>query len=361
MGIARRWARTAFGVGVGAATVPLEMLVVLPASLGIATRPARALTDLALRRIGVSVDYPPGRAVRFLAVRWVVGLLGGAVLFLLALGAGTAVRVVWGWARGEEPDGIAPAAWIIAYFTVVGLVLLFAGLQGLAGVLSAERWLARNLLGPTRRDRFEQRISALAASRAATVAAVDEERRRIERDLHDGVQQRLVALGLLLGRSRRARAPEKADELLRQAHDEAQRALEELREVAWRIYPTMLDEHGLPAALEAVAERSALPLRLEYDVAAPLGRAVETAVYFVVREAVTNAVKHSGASAIAVLVGCTAGAVTVTVRDDGTGGADPAGGGLTGLARRVAALDGRLQVDSPPGGPTVVRAELPCA
>jgi signal transduction histidine kinase len=190
---------------------------------------------------------------------------------------------------------------------------------------------------------------------------VDAERRRIERDLHDGVQQRLVALGVLLGRARRN--PDAAADLLAQAHEESRHVLEDLREVAWRVYPAALDSLGLAEALEAVADRSAVPVRLRCELPhAPPG--VATAVYFLVCEAVTNAAKHSGATMIRVDVTRedspgTGGAVRVEVADDGAGGADPAGGGLAGLSRRVLALDGGFAVSSPVGGPTVITARIP--
>jgi len=130
--------------------------------------------------------------------------------------------------------------------------------------------------------------------------------------------------------------------------------------VAWRVYPAALDSLGLREALEAVAERAGMPVRLTYRVPGPLPKPVQTAAYFVVCEAVTNAVKHAGAEHITVDVAQEGKVVRVRVRDDGKGGADPLGGGLSGLALRVAALDGRLTVDSPPGGPTVIGAELPC-
>ncbi|WP_308288455.1 sensor histidine kinase [Streptomyces macrolidinus] len=191
--------------------------------------------------------------------------------------------------------------------------------------------------------------------------AIDTERRRIERDLHDGIQQRLVALGMLLGRVRRGRSPEQADALLRQAHQEAQDMLAELREVTWRIYPSALDSLGLKEALAGVSERSGIPVRTEFEADAELPQPVKVAAYFMVSESVTNAVKHSRATAVFVRVVLRGGMLAVRVQDNGRGGADPSGSGLSGLRSRVAALDGALHVDSPDGGPTTVTAELPCA
>lgn len=251
---------------------------------------------------------------------------------------------------------MSPTPWIVAYVVVGGVVLVFLNLQGLVGMVVLERRVAGWSLGPSRRELLERRIGELAASRAGVVEVVDQERRRIERDLHDGVQQRLVALGVLLGRARR----QGDSELLRQAHREAREVLRDLREVAWRVYPAALDTVGLRDALAAVVERSGVPVRLVYEVEGRLPRPVETAVYFVVCEAVTNAAKHSGAVSVSVEVMAAGSGVRVRVCDDGCGGADVSGGGLSGLARRVAALDGRFSVSSPVGGPTVVVAELPC-
>jgi signal transduction histidine kinase len=257
-------------------------------------------------------------------------------------------------------DGIPPSGWLIAYVAVAGMVLSFLAVQGLVGVVALEQLVARRCLGPSARELYEHRIAQLATSRAAVVDAVDDERRRIERDLHDAVQQRLVALGMLIGRARRAGDGPRARDLLRQAQEESQRALDDLRDVAWRIYPAALDEAGLQVALENVAERADLPVEIDCDLVARVGHAVETAAYFVVCEAVTNAAKHSGAGRVGVRVEERGTMIHVRIEDDGVGRADPQGGRLSGLARRVAALDGSFTVDSPPGGPTVVTAELPC-
>ena len=226
-----------------------------------------------------------------------------------------------------------------------------SALQGLVSLGAFDARLARENFGPSERELMQQRIDELAASRAAVLQAVDTERRRIERDLHDGVQQRLVALAMLLGRARRGRTPEQADSLLEQAHRESQEVVTELREVAWRVYPTALDNLGLQEALAGVSERCSIPIRMDFTLSDPLPASVETAAYFVVSEAVTNAAKYSAATEILVSVRAYGPVLVVRVEDNGVGGADPAGSGLTGLHSRVGALDGRLHVHSPAGGP----------
>uniref|UniRef100_UPI001A95567F sensor histidine kinase n=1 Tax=Actinomadura roseirufa TaxID=2094049 RepID=UPI001A95567F len=333
----------------------------------IVARGARWLTELERRRLAVFLgehgpaEYGPPRAVAYLVLRVPAGLLGGVILLLIAYGAVSAAMLAtsW-WITGDYLHGIPPSWGIVLYTAIAGLVLLFLAVQGLAGVVALERSVARRCLGPSPLEEYERRIAQLSVTRAQVVDAVDDERRRIERDLHDGVQQRLVALGMLIGRARRAEDAARAADLLGQAHEESRRALEDLREVSWRVYPAALDGEGLRAALETVAERSPLPVTIGYDVPARPPHAVETAAYFVICEAVTNAAKHSGARRVRVRVAAHGTMLRVRIEDDGSGGADPDGGGLAGLARRVAALDGGFGVSSPPGGPTVVEADLPC-
>jgi signal transduction histidine kinase len=190
------------------------------------------------------------------------------------------------------------------------------------------------------------------------------ERRRLERDLHDGAQQRLVALSLQLGLAQRRLQDgddRSAGALLDAARDELGRALEELRELARGIHPAVLTDRGLEAAIEALAERAALPVSLGEMPAERLPPPVEAAAYFVVAEALTNVTKYAKASQAEVRIARNGGYAVVEVHDDGVGGADPATGtGLRGLADRLAALDGRLEVHSPPGEGTTVRAEVPC-
>jgi signal transduction histidine kinase len=208
------------------------------------------------------------------------------------------------------------------------------------------------------------RLEELRASRARIVEAAQAERRRIERDLHDGTQQRLVSVAMTLGlaESRLERDPAAVKPLLDQARGQLTDALGELRELAQGIHPGILTERGLPAALEELAYGARLPLELDVALPERLPDRVEAAAYFVVSEALTNVAKHAAASAVRVRVQRHGGRALVEVADDGVGGADRGQGtGLRGLADRVDALGGRLDVESPPGRGTIVHAEIPCA
>ncbi|MGH3039793.1 MAG: sensor histidine kinase, partial [Gaiellaceae bacterium] len=202
----------------------------------------------------------------------------------------------------------------------------------------------------------------LRRSRARLVEASDVERRRLERNLHDGAQQRLVSLSLML-RLAQARVeddPEQADRLLGQASDELAQALEELRELARGIHPAVLSDRGLGAALEALVSRTPLPVEIEIP-EARLPEPIEAAAYYVVSEALANVAKYAEASSVAVSIASVNGHALVEIVDDGVGGADPAkGSGLRGLVDRIEALDGRLEVESPPGQGTRIRVEIPC-
>jgi signal transduction histidine kinase len=208
---------------------------------------------------------------------------------------------------------------------------------------------------------LEQRLEELRASRARLVQAGDAERRRLERDLHDGAQARLVGLALLLSTARkRAGGDAQLATLLERAQEELQTGLGELRELARGIHPAVLTDRGLGPALEALAARSPVPVQLDAPAEERLPGPVESAAYFVVSEALTNIAKYAQASRADVRVQRTNGRVTVEIADDGVGGADAArGSGLRGLADRVAALDGTLALDSPSGGGTRLRAEIP--
>jgi signal transduction histidine kinase len=202
----------------------------------------------------------------------------------------------------------------------------------------------------------------LETSRAGAVDAQEAELRRIERDLHDGAQARLVALGMNLGMAEQKLEtdPEAVRDLLAEARRGAGEALEELRDLARGIHPPILTDRGLEAALAALTVRSALPVTISVDVPERLPAPVETAAYFVVTESLANVSKHAEASRVVVQIKVDDGLLVVEVVDDGRGGADASGNGLTGLRQRVEVLDGALRVASPIGGPTTVRAELPC-
>ena len=283
-----------------------------------------------------------------------------------SVAVGVVVLPAWYWSLPHNgvDFGLFRADTLGEAFAVAPL-----GLLALPVLALLERWktegmvrLGAALLSPSREAALTQRVTHLAVTRAGAVDAAAAELQRIERDLHDGAQARLVALAMGLGMAeeRFARDPDSARELVGEAREEAKRALAELRDLARGIRPSMLAERGLGPALTALAARSPVPAGVELDVPDGLPAPVENAAWFVVSEALANAGKHSGARRALVRVARGDGRLVVEVSDDGRGGADAAGHGLDGLRKRVEALDGRLAVTSPAGGPTTIRAELPC-
>ncbi|MEU1046862.1 sensor domain-containing protein [Streptomyces sp. NPDC005897] len=253
------------------------------------------------------------------------------------------------------PDALA------ATLLGVGWIAIVLGLgPGMARLQAAP---ARRLLAAGPDTDLSLRVAELTATRAAALDAHATELRRIERSLHDGAQNRLVSVTVLLGAARRmaARDPAGADELLERAQSAAEQALAQLRSVARGILPPVLADRGLAGALSGLAADCGVPCRVEADVPQRCAAAVEATAYFVVAEALTNIAKHSGAARASVTVRARGGRLRLLVEDDGRGGADEDGGsGLTGIRRRVAALDGTLRLTSPPGGPTVLDVDLPC-
>ena len=223
--------------------------------------------------------------------------------------------------------------------------------------------LAQGLLAADDRAELAERISSLEATRSGAVDSADARLRRIERDLHDGAQHRLAYIAMELGRARAKLTtdPHAADALLAGAHDESKVAMRELRDLVRGIHPSVLSDRGLDAALSGLAERAAIPVELRGGVDDRLPPAVETAAYYVVAESLTNVGRHSGASQAYVDVQRVDGHLVLAIGDDGHGGAERRpGSGLEGLAQRVEALDGTLDVESPAGGPTTIVARLPC-
>jgi signal transduction histidine kinase len=245
---------------------------------------------------------------------------------------------------------------------LLGMFSLFAWPLAARLGSSLDVSLARWLLGPSRSGQLSAEVQRLGEARTLAVESAESERRRIERDLHDGLQPKLVSLALELGlaKARFERDPDSVRALINQAHEEAKTAIEDLRGLVRGIHPSVLDERGLDAAFSALVASCAVPVRVEVSLSKRLDQAVEAVAYFVVAEAITNVTKHSGASRASVMITEASGLLRVLVEDNGGGGASAEpGGGLAGLAARVTAIDGSFAVNSPKGGPTRVEAIIP--
>jgi len=250
----------------------------------------------------------------------------------------------------------------IAAVSAAGLIALFVAPWIARAAAALDTAAAVAMLGPGRGEE----LARLAESRAGAVSAADAERRRIERDLHDGTQQRLVSMAMRLGLALATLEdlPEDARTVIERAHEDAKDALKELRDLVQGMHPAILTDRGLDAALSGIAARAPLPVKLTVQL--PPGKklpaATEAVAFFIVSEALTNAAKHAEATDATVTVaGDGHNVLVVTIEDNGHGGADPVRGtGLAGLRQRAASVDGTLHIHSPLGGPTVIRAELPC-
>ncbi|WP_280666234.1 MULTISPECIES: sensor histidine kinase [unclassified Kitasatospora] len=299
---------------------------------------------------------------------FVVGplLAAAGVCVLLLWGAGGLLATVLGWAWmtpfGNSVHGIGWETYD-SWLTLIGLALLTAA-PWLAGqVNQVDRTAAAALLGPNRARELERRVEDLAESRAGVVDAADAERRRIERDLHDGAQQRLVSLAMNLGLARKTLkdVPPEVMRVIVEAHEEAQAAIVELRDLVRGLHPVVLEDRGLDAALSGIAARAPVPVRLDVHLPERVSPTVEAVAYFVVSEALANVAKHARASRVDLAVRRSGPLLRIVITDDGVGGADPAKGtGLTGLRKRAASVDGVLSITSPLGGPTTITVELPC-
>ncbi|WP_335934597.1 sensor histidine kinase [Streptomyces sp. PTD5-9] len=247
----------------------------------------------------------------------------------------------------------------IAATSVCGLALVLFTPWLIRGLANVDRLLVAGLLGPSR---LATRVSELESDRGVVVDTAAADLRRIERDLHDGAQARLVALAMDLGLAKEKLTddPGAAARMVDEAHGEVKTALQELRDLARGIHPAVLTDRGLDAALSSIASRCTVPVAVEVDLTSRPAQAIEGIAYFTVSELLQNVSKHSGARSASVDVWRAGDRLMLQVTDDGRGGADlSAGSGLAGLAERLGAVDGVLVVDSPPGGPTRVTAELP--
>jgi signal transduction histidine kinase len=301
------------------------------------------------------------------------------VLVLAAWGASAALLLlpayVGSLAGGRAHFGLfaiggggSAAAWVAAAVGLAGLVVVAPWLT--VGAAALDRRAVRGLLGPSQRLALAAQVQRLQVRSDVAVESAEAERRRIERDLHDGAQQRLVALAMDLGRAREqldagdrlGGEGDRVRALIVDAHEEAKAALAELRDLVRGIHPAVLADRGLDAALSSVVARVDVPVELDVHIARRPAPAVESAAYFVVTEALTNVVRHAQASRVRVTVARVGGRLVIDVTDNGVGDADATrGSGLAGLAGRVESLGGWLRVVSPPGGPTTVMAEIPCA
>ncbi|MGM1063941.1 sensor histidine kinase [Saccharothrix sp. Mg75] len=354
-------------------------VVLLPAAL----RALRTTADRERARLGV-LDAGPvprrvGAALRDATVRRELAWLPLHATAGLAAGfAGIAMPVtalqnttypLWYHLLPPDDNTPSPIPWAVtdlgdALAVALTGVLCAAFITGLGPALvRVQEWPGRRLLAPPAGTDLSLRVAELTATRAAALDAHAAELRRIERSLHDGTQNRLVAVTVLLGAARRAldRDPTAAGAVLDRAQDAAEQALAELRAVVRGILPPVLADRGLAGALAGLAGSCGVPCEVVVDVPGRCAASVEATAYFVVAEALSNVAKHSGAASAVVTVGREGDRLLLRVRDDGRGGADERGGsGLSGIRRRVEAHDGELALDSPPGGPTTMEVELPC-
>jgi signal transduction histidine kinase len=319
--------------------------------------PARAIRWVGSRGAWMELCYA---VVALPVVSWIGSFLvffawGAALAFLsfplwglFVDGAGT----LFGADVGYVPSAIVHLA--------AGTGALYAAPWLARGVAAVQVAMARLLLEPGERERLSARVDTLEETRAGMVAAADAERRRIERDLHDGAQQRLVALAMTLGRAKAAEDPVLTKSLVGEAHGEAKEALVELRNLARGIHPAVLTDRGLDAAVSALAARCPIPVAVDVDLPYRASPASEAIAYFVVAEALTNVAKHAQATRAWLTVEFLGDRLVVEVLDNGVGGAIPTGVGISGLRDRVRAVDGDLHLSSPPGGGTTLRVELPC-
>jgi signal transduction histidine kinase len=318
----------------------------------------------------VVTDPATWRDLAWLAPGAVVGFGLGTIGVLVALYGllGVTLAPLWIW-LGTGWYGYG-AVWSVDTWPAAllclpqGAVILVAGLSAAPWLRRVDARFARLFLAPTGNAELRLRVTQLTATRADTVDAQAAELRRIERDLHDGVQARLVSLSMMIGLADTLldRKPAEAHKLLAEARQSSSTALIELRHLVRGIHPPVLAERGLGGAVRALALSLPVPITVDVDLPGRPDAPVESAAYFAAAEALTNLIRHSHAHNGSVSIRHAAGALTLVVTDDGTGGADPeAGTGLLGIQRRLAAFDGTIMLSSPAGGPTVITMEVPCA
>jgi signal transduction histidine kinase len=295
----------------------------------------------------------PAASVAALCTLFLCYLFLASPFTLALMGSSRGYVALFSWRASTVPQSVP--------FFFAGLVLLVLWSYLVTLVAGADAAVSRSLLfggGPEERLRAE--LTEVAASRARLAGAFEAERRRIERDLHDGAQQKLVALTMQLGLARLDLPPGPAAQAVTAAHEQARQLMADLRDLIHGIQPQVLTDLGLPAALSELADQAPVPVMVFSGLTGRLPGQAENTAYFAAAEALTNVVKHSGAASASVTAMASGGVLVLEVRDDGRGGADPArGSGLTGLADRAAVAGGRMLLSSPPGGPTILRVEIP--
>jgi signal transduction histidine kinase len=317
------------------------------------------------RQLGYHLLAGPALAVAAITIS-MVWLAGG--LYTLVYAYAWTLPVGSLLQRGQAHPPSWHLLWMLRvpsdlYLTGCGIVLLAAAPWLTAAVGALDARAARALLGPSRAEELQHRVEHLTQTRAGVVDAADAERRRLERNLHDGTQQRLVSLAMQLGMARANPAgAAEAQQVIAEAHEEAKATLAELRNLIRGLHPPVLEDRGLDAALSGVTARMPIPVRLTVDVPRRPPPTVEAVAYFVVSEGLTNITKHAQATQAEVFVQRAADRLHIIVSDDGVGGAAPERGtGLAGLAKRAESVDGTFEIASPPGGPTLLTVDLPCA
>ncbi|MQM25884.1 sensor histidine kinase [Glycomyces albidus] len=339
--------------------------------------PAQSWAERHRRRAGALLgqDVEPrprtaGRNLAWLGTHVAVGLPMGALALLLAaclLVTPIIAGLWWAFPRApwlpvvSEPITDWVTALLLGSVNLGAMSGLAAAVLPLLARAHARACLA--FLAPSPAERLVQRVSELTRTRADVLQAHSAELRRIERDLHDGTQARLVAIAMRLAVAGEtyARDPDAAAALVRQAQAETEDAMTELRSVIHTIYPPVLADQGLSGALTTLTARAGVPVRLDVGPLGEIPAAVEAVAYFAVTEALANIARHSGATDASIRVSRDGATLRTSIADNGIGGADASkGSGLDGMRRRAAALDGTVEITSPPGGPTVVTLELPC-
>lgn len=386
-------------ITLGLAALALPLAVFTPWPFLAITRNFAALTALdrarfhvlQRRQVGQELPSPPADLSRHARVPWVLAeprhqaaagyavvRLGLAGLQLAVLTLVFTVPLVYGVSTllgvltPYRPRGLYLFSWVpldpelvlVALALGVALFVVVIAPALIRGLAWVDAWITLTLLGAAKSGELERRVGELVEARARTVSAADAERAKLERDLHDGAQQRLIALSVLLGQAeaRLADADDATRGVVRRARAETAGTIDELRTLTRGLRPPILEARGLDAALSAVASRLPMPVVIDVDLDNRPDPALEAMLYFAVTELLTNVAKHAEGAAASVDVARAGKTLRATVTDGGPGGADVARGtGLGGIADRLAGVDGRLFLASPPGGPTVVTVEVPCA